>query len=425
MRAFTRRIDRVTVGKKGRFAKPSHRVWGSAVVAGFTLVAPNVNASPELAAQYDARSVGMAGTGAAFLHNGASVFHNPAGLDGIEQLAVTGVVSPFQPKGTVPLEAPNDSSSSEFQVIPLFLLGGGYRLTDRLVLGLAAYPSTGFGAKFANVQALGGEAISFETVLIEVAPAASFQIADGLSIGASYRITYAQQITDLVVPVFDPAAGSPVPTRTESNLTGTDFVAFGFGVSYAPNANLKLAATYRTQVTTELSGTTTINGQEFDTTSEASAPHRLQLEASHQLFDDRLLVAASFKYLFYEGSNDQVTTVVQTPGGPQSNVLDLNWKNVPGFALGTEYLVTDDVPLRLGYSVAKSATPSANANPFAPGPGWTHGIHGGGGLRMDAFDLDFGAQYLIARGTAEPSTGLAGDYDFDGLVASLSATYHQ
>lgn len=425
MSSCTRGVVGLAIVTKHGHAKPSQRVLSAATAAGLMFVAPGAGASPELAAQYDARSVGMAGTGAAFLRNGAAVFHNPAGLDGIGQLAITGVISPFQPTGTVPLEAPNDSSSSEFQVVPLFLLGGGYRLSDRLVLGLAAYPAMGFGSKFSNVQALGGQSIEFATVLMEVAPAVSFRIAEGLAIGASYRITYAQQQTDLVAPVFDPAAGAPLPTRVESDLTGTDFAAFGFGVSYAPNSDLNLAATYRSQVTAELSGTTSINGQNFDTASETSTPHRVQLEASHQFLEDHLLVAASFKYLFYETSNDRATTTVQTPGGPQSNVVDLNWKNVPGFALGGEYLATEDVPVRLGYSLAKSATPTESASPFAPGPGWTHGIHAGGGLRMDAFDLDLGAQYLLARGTGEPTAGLAGDYNFDGLVASVSATYHQ
>jgi long-chain fatty acid transport protein len=402
----------------------SRGLAAAAVASGSLLVAPSVLASPELAAQYDGRSVGMAGTGISFLHNGASVFYNPAGLDGVEQFAVTGVASPFLPKATVPMEGPDDSTASSSQLVPLFLIGGAYRATDRLVLGLAAFPAMGFGSKFDNIQALGGQGMEFQTALIEVSPAASFRIAEGLAVGASYRFTYATQKMGVVIPMPDPTTGAPTPTRMENSLTGTDFAGFGLGVSYAPTPDLNLAASYRSRVTSELSGTTTLAGQSFETTSEAATPHRLQLEASHQFLQDRLLLALSAKYLMYKSSNDKVDTTMQTPGGPQTSTVELNWQNVPGFALGGEYLATERVPVRLGYSLSKSATPEENAGPFSPGPGWTHSVHGGGGYRFEAFDVDLGGEYVFARSEAEPTAGLPGAYDFDALVVSLSATYH-
>lgn len=398
---------------------------GAALAAAAQLVTSAAWASPELAAQYDGRSVAMAGTGSTFLHNGASVFYNPAGLDGIQQLAVTGVASPFLPKSTVPLESPNGSTSSTSQVVPLFLLGGAYRVMDRLVLGLAAYPSQGFGAKYSKVQAMGGQDLSLTTALIEVSPAASFRIADGLAVGASYRFTYATQQTEVAVAMPDPSTGAMTPMAVQNDLTGTSFAGLGLGISYAPTSDFNLAATYRSQITAELSGTTTMAGQTFETTSKASTPHRLQLEASHQFLDDQLLLAASVKYLFYKSSNHQVDTVMQTPAGPQTNSMELNWQNVPGFALGGEYLATQTVPVRLGYSLSKSATPTENASPFAPGPGWTHAVHGGAGLKLESFDVDLGGEYLFARGHGEPTAGQPGAYDFDGLVVSLSGTYRR
>ena len=88
-------------------------------------------------------------------------------------------------------------------------------------------------------------------------------------------------------------------------------------------------------------------------------------------------------------------------------------------------MATEVVPVRLGYSLSTSATPSENASPFAPGPGWTNAVHGGGGLRLEAFDVDLGGEYVFARGHGEPTAGLPGEYDFDAMVVSLSATYHQ
>lgn len=394
-----------------------------AIAAG--LFTATASASPELPAQYDARSVGMAGTGATFLHNGASVFHNPASLDGIEHFAVTGVVSPFMPKTTAPVEGPNDASTTEFVLVPLFLAGAGYRVADPVVLGLAVYPQAGFGAKFADVQALGGETLDFSMAVFEVAPALSFRIAEGLSIGASYRITYAQQKTSVIAPLPDPMSGMLVPTRLESDLTGTNFAGFQVGAHYTATPDLHIAATFRSKVSTEVSGSTTMNGQDFDTTSEVATPHRLLLSLDHEFLDDQLLLALNFKYLFYAGSNDKVDTVVSTPVGDQTTTQELGWKNVPAFGLGAEYMATESIPVRLGYSLSKSATPEDKANAFAPGPGWIHGIHAGTGFRMDSLDLDLGGQYVRQRNRSEPTGGLPGEYNFDAVVVSLSATYHQ
>jgi long-subunit fatty acid transport protein len=392
---------------------------------GAWLLTSGAYASPELPGQYDARSVGMAGTGATFLHNGASVFLNPAGLDGIENFAVTGVISPFLPKTTAPLEGPNDSSDSEFVLVPLFLAGGGYRIAAPVVLGLAVYPQNGFGANFADVQALGNESMELSVAIFEAAPALSFRIAEGLSVGASYRITYAQQKTSLIAPVFDPMVGMPVPTRLESDLSGTNFFGFQLGASYAATEDLHLAATFRSKVTTEVTGSTTMFGQDFDTTSEVSTPHRLLLGVDHEFMDDRLLLALNFKYLFYAGSNDEVDTTVETPMGDQTTTQELGWENVPAFGLGAEYMATEMVPVRLGYSFSVSATPEESANPFAPGPSPIHGLHAGTGVRLDSLDLDLGGQYVLQRGEAEPTGGLPGEYNFDAFVVSLSVTYHQ
>lgn len=402
------------------------RCVASAAGLSAMLVATGAWASPELPGQYDARSVGMAGTGATFLHNGAAVFHNPASLDGVDQLAVTGVISPFMPKTTAPVEGPNDSTSTDFTVIPLFLAGAGYRVTERVVLGLAGYAHTGFGAKFADVEALGGENMELVAAIMELAPALSFRITEGFSLGASYRISYAQQKTSLVVPVPDPMTGMLVPTKMESDLSGMNFTGFQLGANYAATEDLHAAVTFRSQVKTEVSGDTTMNGMDFDTTSEVATPHRLLLSVDHEFLEDRLLLAANFKYLFYKGSNDEVDTVMTVPMvGEQKTTQELGWKNVPGFALGAEYMATEMVPVRLGYSLSRSATPEEKANPFAPGPGWIHGLHAGTGARLDSVDLDLGGQYLLQRADIEPETALPGEYNFDAVVVSLSATYHR
>lgn len=406
-----------------RSCRSSGRV--ASLVVGSLLLASNASASPELPAQYDARSVGMAGTGASFLHNGTAVFHNPASLDGIDRFAVTGVASPFMPKTTAPMEGPDDKSSTEFTLVPLFLVGAGFRVAEPVVVGLAVYPQTGFGASFKDVEALGGESMELEVAIMEAAPAVSFRVAEGFSLGAAYRITYARQATNLVVPVPD-MTGMPVPTQMESTLTGTNFAGFMVGANYAATDDLGLAATFRSKVATKVSGDTTMNGMDFETESEVATPHRLLLSAHHQFMDDRLMLAANFKYMFYASAMDEVDTTMTVPMlGEQTTTQKFGWKNAAAFALGGEYLATETVPVRLGYSLSQSATPEKYANPLVPSPALIHGVHAGAGVRLDNVDVDLGGQYVLQRGEFEPDGALPGDYNFDAVVVSLSATYRQ
>ena len=46
-------------------------------------------ASTEPPGGYDGRSVAMGGTGAAYIHNAAAIYHNPAGLSGVEHFTAT------------------------------------------------------------------------------------------------------------------------------------------------------------------------------------------------------------------------------------------------------------------------------------------------------------------------------------------------
>src|SRR5438552_9443362 len=103
-------------------------------------------ASIDLAGQYDGRAVAIGGTGASYVENGASVFLNPATLDGVKGVATTVDLSPIGPGLTTPLAGPDTAVKSDTSFFPLFVAGGGFRVSDRVVLGLAVYPTTGFGA---------------------------------------------------------------------------------------------------------------------------------------------------------------------------------------------------------------------------------------------------------------------------------------
>jgi long-chain fatty acid transport protein len=391
-----------------------------ALTAGASFYCREARATTELPAQYDARSVGLGGTGASFIENGASVFLNPAALDGIKNFALTAVVRPVQPVLTAPLAPPpmNAGVKADTSFFPLFFLGTGIRLSEHIVAGLAVYPTAGVGSTYS--KAIGGQDLSMSVAQFEAAPAVSFKVIDGLSLGLSYRITYTRQAAHQPPPL--------APAPTDITLDGFNYFGIQAGLYYRPADIVHLAFTYRSRVDTELTGTTEVPGAKFDTKSGFNSPNRFRLGASISPPGIPLLVAADIKYHLYSDSNQTSDVTITTPSGPGTTTQRLDWKNTLGLGVGLEYKVTPMVPVRGGYSLSQSATPESTANPFTPPPGAIHGIHLGIGVRLPAIDLDAGGIYAFASRTidASPSNAmvLPGEYKMTTLLFSLSATYH-
>jgi long-subunit fatty acid transport protein len=380
------------------------------------------SASTDPPGLYDARGVALGGTGSSYIENGASVYLNPAALDGIKTFAGTLTLSPIKSTLKTPVMGPPPASpvKSDSSFFPLFLAGAGFRLSDRIVAGLAVYPTAGFGATYKNITPTGDE-LSFSIAQIEASPAVSVKVAEGLSLGLGYRITYTHE------SAHTPATGPMMPAA-DLTLNGTSFFGLHAGVYYRPTDDLHLAFTYRSRVSSSLSGTTESGGAKLDTKSDFSAPDRFRVGASYALLDKQLFLAADVKYLLYSVSNKTLDTTVTTPGGPVTQSQRLDWKDVIAFGLGVEYAVVPVVAIRAGYSLSTSATNETAPSPFTPPPGLLHGIHAGAGLKLPLLDLDLGGDYTFGSKTiaANPSYPIVvpGEYSMGTLLLAVSGTYH-
>jgi long-subunit fatty acid transport protein len=371
-------------------------------------------ANTEPVALYDSRSVGMGGAGASFISNGSSPFLNPATLAGIKHLSVTFALSPAFPVLGSPLGPGGSAVATDFTLSPLFIFGAGYRLMDRLVIGYAMYPTAGFGAQYR----LGTTHLKTSAYSMESTPSVSYELTDKLSLGLSYRITYAKQTQE--VP----------PLILKSDLSGLNFLGFQVGVLYRPSDDLSLAFTYNSKVTTKLSGKTTLD-TEYDTQTYFSTPHRIKAEVSFTTLNKRLLVALYGKYQFFADANSAVSSTYTAANGTVlRNTIHLDWKNTGALGLGAEYWVDPVFALRTGYVLAGSATPHDVPNFFAVPAGVGHSIHLGAGLALQKWDLALGSYYVFSSSDVQtPSpdavAGPPGHYSFHELVASFSVTYHR
>src|SRR5262245_31551599 len=146
------------------------------------------NASPEPPGAYDGRSVGMAGTGTAYGHSAVSIFHNPAGLTGMKRLSLALTLSPLFPTTNAPVTGPNTDLGSKTTVYPLFFVGAAYRLSEKVVAGVAAYPTVGFGGRYDLPMV--EKDLDVRVMAGQVVVAAAIKLLPRLSLGVGYRVTY-------------------------------------------------------------------------------------------------------------------------------------------------------------------------------------------------------------------------------------------
>ena len=381
-----------------------------------------VRANTEPPAPYDARSVGMGSTGVAHVHNGASLYHNPAGLDGVEKAAFTLAIAPLAAQTTAPLAGPETAVKSERRILPMFLVGGAYRINERLTLGLAAYPTMGLGANYPSAPLLGGAKLNTQLRAIEIAPGASFAINHTFVVGLSYRVTYMSYLVE--APQVTPA-GTVVNSKTD--LSGWNFLGLQLGILARATKTTRLGLTYRNKVTANMNGSSDGGGLSLDSKAEFSAPHSFKVGVAQLLLNERLLLAFDLKWSLYHESSKNIAVKTTIPGlGEQTQTVALDWKNAWTASVGAEYRLAPEGPaLRTGYTLIQSATSESRVQPTTVPPGLGHAIHFGAGMSLSKLDLDLGGYYLFGGkhvqtdGTAFPS----GDYRMNALLGAVSATY--
>ncbi|HEY6725585.1 MAG TPA: outer membrane protein transport protein [Polyangiaceae bacterium] len=383
--------------------------------------ATTVGATVEPPAVSDARSAALGSTGVAYSDSAAAVYHNPAALSGVERGLVTLSVSPFFPKLRAPIGGTEEDSDRGF--FPMFLAGGAYRLTDELVLGVAAYPVLGFGGEYSNLSALGGESLSVAAATFEASPAVSYAITDRVSLGLGYRVTYMTQDVHQVTPAMGPG-GDPVLVASDVSLSGMNFLGVHAGVLAHVADGTRLGLTYRNKVTIDLEGEFESAGTELDASSEFAAPHTFKLGLAQELLDAQLMLAVDLKYALYAESSETTSTTIEGIGTTET---PLDWNNSLAAGLGVEYRLANDGPrLRLGYGATQSATSEDYPQPFLAPPGFIHSVHAGAGVQLSALELDLGGFYMWSGSEVEPaadSGAEAGEYAINAYVFAVSATY--
>lgn len=418
------------------------------------LIASKAFASTELNGLFDARSMGMGGTGVAWLDSAGAVPINPALLEQIPHLSLTLNAFLFISQPTAPYRITHDNGMGgtfdQFESVrsdtiyaPLGYLGGAIRLHDRIVFGVGVGPMIGQGtsAKYKPAPELRPDlTIDNEAAagLVELNNSLSFRVTDTLTLGAGWRITYMTQ--SISTPLPGRQVGGTVlgpdkqPIYGDIDVSGINFGGLQLGALWKPDPNVRFGFSYRSKVTTVGTGTTKsknpLDGSaiSLDTEQPFPTPHMFRAGIAVTAMDNRFLFATDVKYMMYEEAWKSLDTTTTRNGMKMTTHTPTNWKDAYNVHLGGEYMVTDSFRVRAGYILSTTATPETYAKAFMAPPGHAHCWTAGLGFALaKSFNLDVAGSFIHLAtqiDTATPENAGAGIYASTTGEISLSATYH-
>lgn len=406
-----------------RALRPSHAL-GLRIASLLLLLPSAAHATPELPTHFDARSLGMGGTGVSYTSTAAAAALNPAGLSQVEALSLTLVVAPFLPRPTAPF-ADGEPTEGNRSFVPLPFVGGAYRISDDLVLGAALYAASGAGASFDPIPELDDLSLDLTVAVMEAALPVSFEISERLSVGAALRFAFAFVEMDLpaqVAPAL-PAA------RIHTSLSGTGFPGVLVGARYQATDELSLGLAYRSKLTVDLEGDGDITADFFggmqpvDAGTSWSIAHAFRAGADLRL--EPVTLALDVTYTLLDDAIDSLPLrFVLQDGAEVEPEISLQWENSLAAFLGAEHAVTEYLALRVGYGLMQSGTPEEFADPRMPPPGLIQAFTVGGGYATSTMRLDLGAAYVFGGSDVEATpNGASGVYESDFFLLSASATY--
>lgn len=209
------------------------------------------------------------------------LFRDPAAISWFTRPALEANVAAFMPSLTFRNSANPGTRDGARHAYPLLSLGYvGPKLTPRLSWAVGVEPIGGFGSDFSLTHALLGSAQDYESFFaaLKMGPALAFELAPGVTVGASAYAAYAQ-IRDFRMPFTMPpqaAAGMggimqldphyPALFGQVTELTAYgdsyDFAGWGVGTSvglaWRPNDAVRLSASWSPRMKMSLEGATAV-----------------------------------------------------------------------------------------------------------------------------------------------------------------------
>jgi long-subunit fatty acid transport protein len=353
---------------------------------------------------YSARHMGMGGTAVGYVDDASALFHNPAGLGQVRRFSGIADFSLLLAKVRASPDPFTTDIWSRRTVAPLFLLGGGLRLTDWLVAGLGIYPIASAGATYRYDSF--GTAIENTTrlVFIEASPGLAFNLPGNVRLGVGYRLTYVN---------LERFQGDPTAEMGSLDFTlkGFNWVGFRVGAQWTPLRGLGVGAVYRHKVTTRVTNDSGVAlGSRFtDVETSFVLPSKMGLGARYDIAG--FGVALDTEYLWnsqnegdpLEGLPPPSEAVPEPMRIQVPNVFE--WKNALTWRAGVEYRLLrapyqdrGRLALRAGFIHDGKTTNPQYPSAFGTPPGPTRILTAGTGWNAGRWQVNVAYAHRSGKG---------------------------
>ncbi len=354
---------------------------------------------------YSARHIGMGGTAVSYVSDPSALFHNPAGLQGTKRWSLIGDVSPLMgkiratPNDPVAYPTAKDTESS-YKLAPFFLVGGAYRFTDMITVGMGVYPVASAGAEFSYENSIGDK---FEDrtklVFIEAAPGISVQLPANVTLGLTYRMTYVD---------LDRVQGTEKSKVLDFQMSGINWLGFKLGLQWKPINELKVGATYRHKTVTTIENSKGVAlAQDFtDISTKFTLPSRFIVGGRYDLAQIPLSFSSDVEYALNSQNKEADFRGKDASGASQAVPNVFRWDNAFTVRGGVEYrLVDQKLPVRIGGAWDQKTSNANYPTAFGTPPGDTWIATAGAGWVEERWQVNVASAYRTGEGKPTITNG--------------------
>jgi long-chain fatty acid transport protein len=382
------------------------------------------------------RALGMGGAMVGLADDASAIYWNPAGISNIEGGFAGFYMTGISPMANYSWQYPNFGIDVNAETISAIHWAPNFFATYQAgdwTFGLGVFVPAGLGVEWNGddlTQLSGGESFEWMTRIgvIDIAPAVSYKISEQFSLGLTVNIYYA--FFDLKRPNGIPSPPAPPNSFSQYTEESTGIaVGLTVGAQYKINEMLTLGASFRSKTSVDMSGTAEFPAfgllgapTKSDFTREVALPMWIAGGVALRP-SECLVISFDVQYSQWSESEDVLVTKYEDPTwkaaleADESHLFVLKWEDATQIRLGAEYLASDDLALRLGYTYDPAPAPDETLNILFPSS-TNHVITGGLSYKAGDWLIEGAAEYLFGEERV-----ISADMGAEGFVNDMPGTH--
>ncbi|MFH1836520.1 MAG: outer membrane protein transport protein [Candidatus Omnitrophota bacterium] len=388
------------------------------------------------------KSVKATAMGEAFIAQAddpSAIAFNPAGLAQLRGTQITNGIT--MTNGWVENTSPSGVEErilDRWQYVPNFFITSDLGLRD-MAAGLGITLPNGLSSTWSDTGFARYVSTFSDLRVLDINPSFGCRLNENIMIGAGLSYYYSEVTLDGRLD-YGVLLGSPGMFDAKSHLSGKGYGwGYNAGLIYELNEKNKFAVTFKSPYAIKYTGTSKITdipvalglGSAADTMLKAKINFPAVVNFGYAYYPtEKMKIEFDLDWTRWESLKNIIVDFV--PDSVSDVVYEYEYENTFAYKIGTEYALTEQFKLRVGYIYNEPAVPERNWKPSLPDT-TTHFLCSGFGWDMGKFMVDVGSQVIlyedrtidnnVDNNEATTSSSIDGDYKNIALVFAASVTY--